>query len=122
QRGECLWPAARCATPSAVELLLVASWMHLAFPSNRSHRGRSRRRNPRRQAGMPARRTYPLRQTVSIPTEVPCMAERKPAKKASQKAAKRTSRRASAGFTDEERAAMRERARELRAEARRGRR
>ncbi len=50
------------------------------------------------------------------------MAERKPAKKASQKAAKRTSRRASAGFTDEERAAMRERARELRAEARRGRR
>jgi uncharacterized protein YdhG (YjbR/CyaY superfamily) len=41
------------------------------------------------------------------------MAERKPAKKATQKAAK------SKGFTDEERAAMKERAQELKAEARR---
>src|SRR5437588_9371426 len=49
------------------------------------------------------------------------MAERKPAKKATQQSAKRTTGRASRGFTDEERAAMRERAQELKAAARRGR-
>src|SRR5688572_17494128 len=49
------------------------------------------------------------------------MAERKPAKKATPKSAKRTTKRTTAtgeaagGFTDEERAAMRERARELKA-------
>jgi uncharacterized protein YdhG (YjbR/CyaY superfamily) len=49
------------------------------------------------------------------------MAERKPAKKATQQSAKRTTAKAtSKGFTDEERAAMRERARELTAPARRG--
>jgi uncharacterized protein YdhG (YjbR/CyaY superfamily) len=41
------------------------------------------------------------------------------AKKATQKSAKRTTRKASKGFTDEERGAMRERAQELKAEARR---
>jgi uncharacterized protein YdhG (YjbR/CyaY superfamily) len=46
------------------------------------------------------------------------MAERKPAKKGTQKSAKRTTGKASTGFTDEEKAAMRERARELKAEAR----
>jgi uncharacterized protein YdhG (YjbR/CyaY superfamily) len=46
------------------------------------------------------------------------MAERKPAKKGTQKSAKRTTGKASKGFTDEEKAAMRERARELKAEAR----
>jgi len=50
------------------------------------------------------------------------MAERKPAKKARQQSAKRTTGRVSKGFTDEERAAMRERAQELKAAARRGRR
>jgi uncharacterized protein YdhG (YjbR/CyaY superfamily) len=45
------------------------------------------------------------------------MAERKPAKKATQQSAKSTTGKASKGFTDEERAAMRERARELRAAA-----
>ena len=50
------------------------------------------------------------------------MAERKPAKKATQQSAKRTTGKASKGFTDEERAAMRERARELKAAKRRGRR
>jgi uncharacterized protein YdhG (YjbR/CyaY superfamily) len=48
------------------------------------------------------------------------MAERKPAKKATQQSAKRTSGKASKGFTDEERAAMRERAQEVKAAARRG--
>jgi uncharacterized protein YdhG (YjbR/CyaY superfamily) len=48
------------------------------------------------------------------------MAERKPAKKTTQQSAKRTSGKASKGFTAEERAAMRERAQELKAEARRG--
>jgi uncharacterized protein YdhG (YjbR/CyaY superfamily) len=48
------------------------------------------------------------------------MAESKPAKKATQRSAKRTTGEASKGFTDEERAAMRERARELKAAARRG--
>jgi uncharacterized protein YdhG (YjbR/CyaY superfamily) len=42
------------------------------------------------------------------------------AKKATQKPAKRTTGKASKGFTDEERAAMKERAQELKAEARRG--
>ena len=44
------------------------------------------------------------------------MAERKPAKKATQKSAKSTTaiNRKSKGFTDEERAAMKERAQELR--------
>jgi uncharacterized protein YdhG (YjbR/CyaY superfamily) len=46
------------------------------------------------------------------------MAERKPAKKATQKSAKRTTSEASKGFTADERAAMRERAKELKAEAR----
>jgi len=48
------------------------------------------------------------------------MAERKPAKKATQQSAKRTTGKKSKGFTDEERAAMKERAQELKAEARRG--
>ncbi len=48
------------------------------------------------------------------------MAERKPARKGTQKSAKRTTGKASKGFTDEERAAMKERAQELKAEARRG--
>jgi len=47
------------------------------------------------------------------------MAERKPAKKATQQSAKRTTGKASKGFTDEERAAMRERAQELKATGRR---
>jgi uncharacterized protein YdhG (YjbR/CyaY superfamily) len=47
------------------------------------------------------------------------MAERKPAKKATQQSTKRTTGKASKGFTDEERAAMKERAQELKA-ARRG--
>jgi uncharacterized protein YdhG (YjbR/CyaY superfamily) len=46
------------------------------------------------------------------------MAERKPAKKGTQKSAKSTTGEAYEGFTDEERAAMRERAKELKAEAR----
>jgi uncharacterized protein YdhG (YjbR/CyaY superfamily) len=48
------------------------------------------------------------------------MADRKPAKKATQQSAKRTAGKASRGFTDEERAAMRERAQEVKAAARRG--
>jgi uncharacterized protein YdhG (YjbR/CyaY superfamily) len=48
------------------------------------------------------------------------MAERKPAKKATQQSAKRTTGKASKGFTDEERAAMRERSQELKAAGRRG--
>jgi uncharacterized protein YdhG (YjbR/CyaY superfamily) len=48
------------------------------------------------------------------------MAERKLAKKGTQQSAKRTAGRASTGFTDEERAAMKERVQELRAAARRG--
>ncbi len=48
------------------------------------------------------------------------MAERKPAKTGTQQSAKRTTGKASKGFTDEERAAMRERAQELKAVARRG--
>jgi uncharacterized protein YdhG (YjbR/CyaY superfamily) len=50
------------------------------------------------------------------------MAERKPAKKVTQKSADSTtaSGKKSKGFTDEERAAMKERAQELKAEARRG--
>jgi uncharacterized protein YdhG (YjbR/CyaY superfamily) len=50
------------------------------------------------------------------------MAERKPAKKGTQKSAKNTTanNKKSKGFTDEERAAMKERAQELKAEARRG--
>ncbi len=47
------------------------------------------------------------------------MAERKPAKKSAQQSAKRTGK-ASKGFTDEERAAMKERAQELKTSARRG--
>ncbi|MFL5820738.1 MAG: iron chaperone [Solirubrobacteraceae bacterium] len=52
------------------------------------------------------------------------MAERKPAKKGTQKSAKSTTaiKKKSKGFTDEERAAMKERAQELKVEARRGRR
>jgi uncharacterized protein YdhG (YjbR/CyaY superfamily) len=45
------------------------------------------------------------------------MAERKPAKKGSAQSAKRTAGTSSKGFTAEERAAMRERAQELKAEA-----
>ena len=48
------------------------------------------------------------------------MAERKPAKKGTQRSAKRTSGKASKGFTNEERAAMKERVQELKAAARRG--
>ena len=50
------------------------------------------------------------------------MAERKPAKKGTQQSAKSTTAtgKTSKGFTDEERAAMKERAQELKAEARRG--
>ena len=48
------------------------------------------------------------------------MAERKPAKKGTQQSAKSTTGKASKGFTGEERAAMRERAQELKAAARRG--
>ncbi len=52
------------------------------------------------------------------------MAERKPAKKGTQQSAKRTTGigKAAQGFTDEERAAMRERAQELKAAAPSGRR
>jgi uncharacterized protein YdhG (YjbR/CyaY superfamily) len=48
------------------------------------------------------------------------MAERKPAKKSTRQSAKRTTGTASKGFTAAERAAMRERAQELKAAARRG--
>jgi uncharacterized protein YdhG (YjbR/CyaY superfamily) len=48
------------------------------------------------------------------------MAERKSAKKATPRPVKRTGGKASKGFTDEERAAMRERVQELKAGARRG--
>ena len=48
------------------------------------------------------------------------MAERKPARKGTRPFSKRTTAKASKGFTDEERAAMKERAQELKAEARRG--
>jgi uncharacterized protein YdhG (YjbR/CyaY superfamily) len=49
------------------------------------------------------------------------MAERQPAKTATQRSAKKsTTRKASKAFTDEERAAMKERAREVKATARRG--
>ena len=48
------------------------------------------------------------------------MAERKPAMKGTRQTAKSTTGKASKGFTDEERAAMRERAQELKAPARRG--
>jgi uncharacterized protein YdhG (YjbR/CyaY superfamily) len=48
------------------------------------------------------------------------MAERKPAKKGTQQSAKSATGKASKGFTDEERAAMRERAQELKAAGRRG--
>jgi uncharacterized protein YdhG (YjbR/CyaY superfamily) len=48
------------------------------------------------------------------------MTDRQPAKKRTQQSAKRTTAKASKGFTDEERAAMRERAQEVKAAARRG--
>jgi hypothetical protein len=48
------------------------------------------------------------------------MAERKAAKKGTQQSTKTTTGKASEGFTDEERAAMKDRAQELKAEARRG--
>ncbi len=48
------------------------------------------------------------------------MAERKPARKGTRQSAKSATGKASKGFTQEERAAMRERAQELKAEARRG--
>ncbi len=48
------------------------------------------------------------------------MAEKKAAKKSTKKSAKSTIGKASRGFTDEERTAMRERAQELKAAARRG--
>jgi uncharacterized protein YdhG (YjbR/CyaY superfamily) len=50
------------------------------------------------------------------------MAERKPAKKSTRQSGKRTTGKASKGFTDEERAAMRERAQEVKAAVRRGKR
>ena len=46
------------------------------------------------------------------------MADRKPARKGTQQSAKRATGKAAKGFTDEERAAMKERAQELKAEAR----
>ena len=48
------------------------------------------------------------------------MAERTPANTGTQQSTKRTTGKASKGFTDEERAAMRERAQEVKAAARRG--
>ncbi len=48
------------------------------------------------------------------------MAERKPARKGTKTSAATAADKASQGFTDEERAAMKERAQELKAEARRG--
>jgi uncharacterized protein YdhG (YjbR/CyaY superfamily) len=59
---------------------------------------------------------------LSRQEEVFAMAERKPAKKGAQRSAKRTSAtgKTSKGFTAEERAAMKERAQELKAAARRG--
>ncbi len=48
------------------------------------------------------------------------MAERRPAKQGTKKSATSTTGKASQGFTDEERAAMKERAQELKAAARRG--
>jgi uncharacterized protein YdhG (YjbR/CyaY superfamily) len=48
------------------------------------------------------------------------MAERKPAKKGTETSATTATGKASQGFTDEERAAMKERAQELKAAARRG--
>ena len=48
------------------------------------------------------------------------MADRQAARKGTRKSAKSTTGKASKGFTDEERAAMRERAQELKAAARRG--
>ncbi len=48
------------------------------------------------------------------------MAETRPAKKGTKKSATSTTGKASQGFTDEERAAMKERAQELKAAARRG--
>ncbi len=48
------------------------------------------------------------------------MAEGRPAKKGTKKSATSTTGKASQGFTDEERAAMKERAQELKAAARRG--
>ena len=48
------------------------------------------------------------------------MAERKPAKKGTPQSARSTTGKASRGFTDEERAAMKERVQELKAAARRG--
>ena len=48
------------------------------------------------------------------------MADRKPAEKDTQQVAKRTADKASRGFTDDERAAMKERAQELKAAAHRG--
>ena len=48
------------------------------------------------------------------------MAERKPARTGAQQSARRATGKAYKGFTDEERAAMRERAQELKAAARRG--
>ena len=48
------------------------------------------------------------------------MAERTPAETGTQQSARRASGKASEGFTDEERAAVRERAQELKAAARRG--
>jgi uncharacterized protein YdhG (YjbR/CyaY superfamily) len=48
------------------------------------------------------------------------MAERKAAKKGTKASARSATSKASSGFTDEERAAMRERAQELKAAARRG--
>ncbi len=48
------------------------------------------------------------------------MAEKRPAKQGTKKSATSTTGKASRGFTDEERAAMKERAQELKAAARRG--
>jgi uncharacterized protein YdhG (YjbR/CyaY superfamily) len=78
----------------------------------------------RRHASNPGATWHDLEDgdTMSMTTEVLAMAERKPAKKDTRKSAKSATPidKKSKGFTDEERAAMKERAQELKAEVRRG--
>jgi uncharacterized protein YdhG (YjbR/CyaY superfamily) len=54
------------------------------------------------------------------PVKEDAMAEKKPAKTGTQQSPKSTTRKTSKGFTDDERAAMKERAQELKATGRRG--
>jgi uncharacterized protein YdhG (YjbR/CyaY superfamily) len=78
----------------------------------------------RRHASNPGATWHDLEDgdTMSMTTEVLAMAERKPAKKDTRKSAKSATPidKKSKGFTDEERAAMKERAQEVKAEVRRG--